>query len=217
MTQDDFIDASLAKHYNYRTRMLGGTRNSAGRPRGQQSLPIPTVASPGGQELCHDSRRPSEDAEEQAANPTLSYSNNRLEGEDLIILRDTPNTTYNTTINTTTNGSGKSSATDRGRPDGSSGTPSFTTTKRIRSKQSMAELQKDLDEAHAAQAMGGSDMMELLIFSSKGRLSAESEERRQHEEREKLLQAKRSESTKAVKRRRHQQLQAARELREEKR
>jgi hypothetical protein len=126
------------------------------------------------------------------------------------------------------NDNGKRPPVQNGTTDSASGAPSYAARKRILMQQRLDDLQKGMNDAESKHSSGTGDMMKLLVFFRKDSdRRAENEERRRRSERDKRAEADRKEraeqeqthrdATEAADRRHLQELQLAREQREEQR
>ncbi|GMF14874.1 unnamed protein product [Phytophthora fragariaefolia] len=195
-----------------------------GRPPKQARQHVATVATPDGPVLRRNPVRAAADEREEKENRSLHVTSNRLGGQDLRVLQDNVDALTQSLLND----NGKRSPTPINNTDGPAGAPSYAARKRIRMQQRLDEMQRELDEAESKHSGGTGEMMKLLVFCQKdSERRAENEERRRRSEREERAEADRKEraerelirreEAKTSERRRLQDLQIARELREEQR
>ncbi|GMF38786.1 unnamed protein product [Phytophthora fragariaefolia] len=211
------------------------TARGSGRPRSSRREPIPTFASADGPELRRNPQRAGDETREAALHHRLSVSSNRLGGQDLRVFRDNFEAMTQGMLNT----SAKKSPAERSMPDETSSTPSFSKNKRIKARQRLNEIQREIEEAARRQSSaGGYNMGMLLLFQKDSDRRAETEEKRLRQERDERLEAEkrerderreaekrernereriRSAEAKAALERRQEDAQAARQLREEQR
>ncbi|KAL4138998.1 hypothetical protein PRIC2_002498 [Phytophthora ramorum] len=193
----------------------------AGRPRTQNVQHIPTVASHHGPELQRNPSRIADDEREENENRSLNVASNRLEGQDLRVVRDNIEALTQSFLNE----NGKRSLAESAKNDNSA---SFAKSKRIRMQQRLDDMQKDMDDAESRRSSSTGEMMTLLMFFQKdSERRAEAEERRRRMERDEHLEADRREraereqvrreETEAAEKTRLQEVQIARENREEQR
>ncbi|POM69055.1 Hypothetical protein PHPALM_14700 [Phytophthora palmivora] len=181
-----------------------------------------TTTATGGPTLQRDPSRAAADARELLTNHNLSVASNRLGGQDLRVFRDN----FDTMTHSILNENGKR-ATNYGT-DGSSSNASYTKNKRVKAKQRMNAMQREIEEAERKQLSSGNEMMRmLLVLQKESDRRAEADERRRREDREERMeiekreraerdQIRREEAESAEKRRLEERL-AAREEREEQR
>ncbi|OWZ09111.1 hypothetical protein PHMEG_00018236 [Phytophthora megakarya] len=195
---------------------------AAGRPRSTRREPLPTVATPNGPALGRDPARAEADATEEALNPRLGTSINRLGGEDLRIVRDNLSVLKRGPVNEY----GKRPSSEGARSETTSGTSTFSKTRRTRAKQRVNEIQREIEELDGTLSSSSDDIMRmLLLFQKDSDRRTEAEDHRRREEREERAEAERLErverervrrqESEEADRRRQQEIQAAREERDE--
>ncbi|EGZ16233.1 hypothetical protein PHYSODRAFT_316280 [Phytophthora sojae] len=152
-----------------------------------------------------------EDAREAEENENLSNASNRLGGQDLRNML---------------NANGKRSPAEGARTDGATNGATYAKGKRVRVKQRLDEIGKDVDALERQQATSNGGLMSMLLVLQKDSdRRAEAEERRRRDERGERLEIEkrereereraRQEEARAAESRRHDEIEAARLQREE--
>jgi len=206
------------------TRRVSTPVRAVGRPPRQALQHIATVASPDGPVLRRNPERATADEREEKENRTLKVTSNRLGGQDLRVLRYNGDALAQSMLND----NGKRSTVPNGNSEGAAGISTYAARKRIRMQQRLDEMQREMDEAENKRGNGSGEMLKMLMFFQKDSdRRAEIEERRRRSEREEREDADkkeraereriRREEAEASDKRRLQELQFARELREEQR
>ncbi|OWZ07945.1 LOW QUALITY PROTEIN: hypothetical protein PHMEG_00019589 [Phytophthora megakarya] len=121
------------------------------------------------------------DVRELSQNQNLNVSCNRFGGDDLRVFRDN----FDALAQKALNDNGKRTSSEDAKTDGSSSAASCSRSKRIRSKQRLDELQRDINDAEEKQSHDGSEMMRLLLFFR--RTKADADERCRRDGREERL------------------------------
>lgn len=154
----------------------GSTSRTNRRPRAASPSKLPSLTSPRGEPLGCNPARASTDARERERNPSLSTVSNRLGGVDLRVVRDN----FESLGGTFQTARGKRSA-----PDNAASTPTFASSKRVRAKKRMDQMETELSSIQEAHAAEGSEMTKLLLFFREDAdRRADSEARRRREDRE---------------------------------
>lgn len=183
-TQDKARKRSVRQDGVITTPIGRGARAGGGGGGGRtpRREAIPTTATPDGPMRHRDANLEELDTRETDENQNLNVASNRLGGQDLRVFRD------NIAVMTQNmlNANGKRSTTEPARTDGATNGASYAKAKRVRAKQRLDEIQKEIDDIERKQSPSGSELMSMLLLLQKeSDRRAEAEERRRRTEREK--------------------------------